>query len=238
MEEITTQEMHTSGLRVSIQMRPGSAVANVLLNPGESFTAEAGAMIAMSNDMEMSTTTHKKESGSIIRGLKRMISGESFFLNHFKAGSNGGNVYLGTSLIGDMFVHELHGESIILQGGSYVASSTTLDIDLSFQGFKNLISKEGLFWLKIKGNGTTILNSFGAVYEIDVDGSHIVDTGHIVAFEETLNFTLSKAGKSWISSILGGEGLVCKFNGKGKVWVQSHNTTSFGSTLGIKLKPR
>ena len=46
-----------------------------------------------------------------------------------------------------------------------------------------------------------------------VDGEYIVDTGHIVAFNETLNFSLSKAGKSWMSSILGGEGLVCRFQG-------------------------
>lgn len=235
---MTTPSMKAGALNVAIEMRPGSAAAKITLQPGESFTAEAGAMIAMSNDMNMTTTTYKKESGNILRGLKRMISGESFFLNHFQAGSNGGNVWLGTGLIGDMFTHELHGESIIVQGGSYVASSPGLNIDMSFQGFKNLISKESLFWLKIKGNGTAVLNSFGAVYTIEVDGSHIVDTGHIVAFEETLNFTLSKAGKSWVSSILGGEGLVCKFNGKGRVWVQSHNTTAFGTILGSKLKPR
>ena len=101
-----------------------------------------------------------------------------------------------------------------------------------------MISKEGLFWLKVKGTGTVVINSFGAIYPIFVDGEHIVDTGHIVAFEETLNFSLTKAGKSWISSILGGEGLVCKFNGKGTVWVQSHNSSSFGSILGSKLKAR
>lgn len=235
MEEITKSK---ASLQVNFAMRPGSAAAQVILQAGESFTAEAGAMIAMSKDMTMTTTTYKKESGSILRGIKRMVSGESFFLNHYQAGAQGGNVWLGTALIGDMFTHELNGETIIVQGGSYVASSSDINVDLSFQGFKNLISKESLFWLKMKGTGTVVLNSFGAVYSIDVDGSHIVDTGHIVAFEESLNFTLTKAGKSWMSSILGGEGLVCKFNGKGRVWVQSHNTTAFGSILGSKLKPR
>jgi uncharacterized protein (TIGR00266 family) len=95
-----------------------------------------------------------------------------------------------------------------------------------------------LFWLKVKGNWTVIINSFGAIYPIYIDGEHIVDTGHIVAFEESLNFSLTKAGKSWVSSFLGGEGLVCKFKGKGTVWIQSHNSASFGSILGSKLKPR
>jgi uncharacterized protein (TIGR00266 family) len=100
------------------------------------------------------------------------------------------------------------------------------------------VSKESLFWVKASGQGTVIFNSFGAIYQIQVNGEHIVDTGHIVAFEETLAFSLTKAGKSWMSSILGGEGLVCKFKGKGIVWVQSHNSSSFGSALGPKLKPR
>ena len=73
---------------------------------------------------------------------------------------------------------------------------------------------------------------------IEVDGDYIVDTGHIVAFDETLDFTITKAGKSWISSMLGGEGLVCKFKGKGTVWCQSHNETSFGQVVGPKLRAR
>ena len=83
-----------------------------------------------------------------------------------------------------------------------------------------------------------ILNSFGAVYPIQVNGEYIVDTGHIVAFEESLTYEVSKAGKSWISSFLGGEGLVCKFRGQGTVWCQSHNAGSFGTALGPSLKPR
>jgi uncharacterized protein (AIM24 family) len=73
---------------------------------------------------------------------------------------------------------------------------------------------------------------------VPVNGEYIVDTGHIVAFDETLNFKLSKAGKSWLSSLLGGEGLVCRFQGQGTVWCQSHNAPSFGKTLGPKLRPR
>lgn len=226
-------------LNVDLQMRPGSTAAVVKLKPGEEFTAEAGSMIAMSPSVSITTSSQQKKSGgSILKSLKRMLSGESFFLNHYKAGSEGGTVFLSTTMAGDMMVKELRGEGIIVQGGSYVASSPDITIDMSFQGFKNLVSKEGLFWLAIKGQGTVVVNSFGAIYPIEVNGEYIVDTGHIVAFDENLNFTLTKAGKSWISSILGGEGLVCKFKGQGTVWVQSHNTSTFGAILGPKLKPR
>jgi len=225
-------------MEIDIVMGPGNAAAKISLDPGETCTAEAGAMIAMSGDMNMETTTHKIKKGGILKALKRVVSGESFFMNHFSASKQGGDVWLSTPLPGDMFTMELQGQGLIVQGGSYVASSHDIEVDFSWQGFKSAFSGEGLFWLNINGQGKIVVNSFGAIYPIEVDGEYIVDTGHIVAFDETLDFTITKAGKSWISSILGGEGLVCKFKGKGKVWCQSHNASSFGKILGPMLRPR
>jgi uncharacterized protein (TIGR00266 family) len=225
-------------MNVDIKYKPGCTYARIALEAGNHVTAKGGAMISMSGDMTMQTTTHKKKGGSVLKGIKRMLSGESFFMNHFTAGPNGGEVLLGTTLPGDMHEYELDNETLVLQSGSYVASSPDVNIDFGWQGFKTLFSGEKMFWLNISGKGKVIFNSFGAIYPVEIDGEYIVDTGHIVAFNETLDFTISKAGKSWMSSFLGGEGLVCKFNGKGTVWCQSHNPGSFGSALGPKLKPR
>lgn len=223
---------------IEIQLGPGSSAAKVSLESGETLTAEGGSMIAMSSDMSLTTSTYKKNKGGVLKALKRMVSGESFFMNHYEPSSNGGNVYLATALPGDMMTMELNGQGLVVQGGSYVASSHDIEIDFSWQGLKSAFSGEGLFWLNINGTGKIIVNSFGAIYPIEVDGDYIVDTGHIVAFDETLDFKITKAGKSWISSFLGGEGLVCKFKGKGTVWCQSHNDTSFGQVVGPKLRPR
>ena len=196
-------------------------------------------MIAMSGDMQITTTTHKKGGkGSVLKAMKRMLAGENFFLNHFTAGPQGGELYLGTNLSGDMMQYPLQGENLIVQGGSFVACEPQVEIDLGWQGFKSLLSGEGVFWVNLKGTGKVIVNSFGAIYPVAVDGEYIVDTGHIVAFNETLDFTLTKAGKSWFSSFLGGEGLVCKFQGRGTVWCQSHNPGGFGRALRPMLKPR
>jgi uncharacterized protein (TIGR00266 family) len=109
---------------------------------------------------------------------------------------------------------------------------------MNWQGFKNFLSGENLFWLKASGQGKLVFNSFGSIYQVEVDGEYTVDTGHIVAFSEGLSFDISKAGKSWISSFLGGEGLVCNFKGKGTLWCQSHNESEFGKTLGPMLRPK
>ena len=132
----------------------------------------------------------------------------------------------------------LDNETLIVQAGSFVACTPDVQMDLGWQGFKSLLSGESVFWLRMSGSGKLVLSSYGAIYPIQVNGEYIVDTGHIVAFNETLNFTLTKAGKSWIGSMLGGEGIVCKFHGQGTVWCQSHNAPSFGQTLGPMLKAR
>jgi uncharacterized protein (TIGR00266 family) len=225
-------------MHIELTHRPGNTAAQITLQSGETITAEAGAMIAMSPDLDVTTSTHKRNSGSLLKSLKRMIGGESFFLNHFRSPRDGAELWLGTELAGDMLVQELDGDALIVQSGSFVAAEPGVDVDVGWQGFKNMLSGESLFWLRLHGRGKVLLSSFGAIYPIEVNGEHLVDTGHIVAFSETLDFTLSKAGKSWLHSILGGEGLVCRFKGRGTVWCQSHNPSSFGTALGPNLKPR
>lgn len=224
-------------MNVELQKRPGCSVAKIDLMPGEEITAEGGAMIAMSNDISMETTTYKKNSGSIMKGLKRMISGENFFVNHYTAGNNGGELYLAPGLHGDIMIKELNNERLIVQGGSYMASEPNIEVDFNWQGLKSIFSGESMFWLNIHGNGKVLLNAYGMIYPVEIDGEYIVDTGHIVAFTEGLSFTISKAGESWISSFLGGEGFVCRFRGKGILWCQSHNPNAFGGSVGPKLKP-
>ncbi|MCC6818336.1 MAG: TIGR00266 family protein [Bacteroidia bacterium] len=224
-------------MNIELKQRPGATSARVLLGPGEQMTAEGGAMIAMSGNISMETTTYKKNKGGIMKGLKRVFSGESFFMNHYTADVNGGEVYLAPTLHGDISVHELSNEQLIVQGGSYLASEPEIEVDFSWQGMKSIFSGEGLFWLNLNGTGKVLINAYGCIYPVEIDGEYIVDTGHIVAFTPGLSFKISKAGVSWMSSILGGEGLVCRFKGKGTLWCQSHNPNSFGSKLGSGLKP-
>ena len=228
-------------MKYKIMSRPAASVARLLMNEGESLTCEVGAMIAMTPGFEVETTTRKKggSGGGLGKALKRMFAGENLFLNHFTAIESRQSLIIGPQMLGDVMHFPLRGGSLIVQGSSWLASDTDIEIDATWQGLgKALFSGEGMFWLKCSGQGDLFLNSFGAIYEIEVDGEHVVDTGHIVAFEDTLQFTVTKAGKSLIGSFLGGEGLVCRFSGQGRLFCQSHNPPSFGKALGPKLKPR
>lgn len=225
---------------VEIVARPAASVAKLGLSNGESITCEVGAMIAMTSGMQVETTSRSKGgAGGMLRGLKRMFAGENFFLNHFTAHADAQSIYLGPGLLGDVVHHRLRGGQLIVQGSSWMGSGPGVEIDASFQGLgKALFSGESVFWVKCSGQGDVLLSSFGAIYEVDVVDGYVVDTGHIVAFEDSLTFNIAKAGQSLVGSLLGGEGLVCRFSGQGKLYCQSHNPPSFGSLLGPKLRPR
>lgn len=227
-------------MRHELLCRPASTVVRFGLDAGESITCEVGAMISMSGGITVETTSRSRGgSGGIMKGLRRMLSGESLFLNHFTAGQPGQSLLIGPTMLGDCIHHPLRGGSMVVQGSSWLAAGDGIDIDASWRGFTSaLFSGESMFWVKCTGSGDLFLSSYGAIYPIDVDGDYVVDTGHIVAFEDTLTFTIGKAARSLIGSFLGGEGLVCKFHGQGRLYCQSHNPPSLGKLLGPKLKPR
>jgi uncharacterized protein (TIGR00266 family) len=225
-------------MEIEILQQPDSSIARVRMQAGEELFAEAGCMIAMSSQMNASTTLRQGKGGGILGGVKRMLGGESLFLSVFRSPINGTEIFLAPKLMGDIVVYKVNNNELIVQGGSYLASESNVEIDLGFQGFKSLFSGESVFWLTISGYGEVVLTSFGAIYEVDVDGEYIVDTGHIVAFEKSLTFEITKANSSWIGSFFGGEGLVCRFKGRGKLFCQTHNSTAFGQLVGSQLPPR
>lgn len=222
---------------IQLLHQPDNAIAHVQLEAGEEIVAQAGAMVAMSGSIQASTTLRKGKGGGIMGGLKRMLTGESLFLSVFRTAIPG-EIWFAPKLMGDLLLYEMKGQELIVQASSYLISGSNVDLDLGWQGFKSFFSGESIFWLSLSGHGPLLVTSFGAIYEIDVDGEYIVDTGHIVAFENTLSFKVGKANPSWAGALLGGEGLVCRFSGKGKLYCQTHNPGAFGSKVGSQLPAR
>ena len=98
-----------------------------------------------------------------------------------------------------------------------MASTGDVELDTSFSGGRGLFSGEGLFLLRASSNsgrGTIWFDSYGAVKRLEIThGSElVVDTGHMVAFTEGVDYSIGKVGG--IRSLIGGgEGLVMKFRG-------------------------
>lgn len=221
-------------MQVDINSGPAFAFGEITLSAGGSVRVEAGAMAMTRGDVQIATSTQ----GGFMKGLKRTLGGESFFVNDFSSGT-GGIVGVAAALPGDMAMVTLGGAGLLVQSGSWIASDTSVTVDSKWGGGKSFFSGEGLILLKCTGQGDLLLGAYGAIRSHDLAAGEVLtlDTGHVVAFEDTVQYSVRKAG-SWKSTILGGEGLVTDFTGPGRVWLQTRSSGDLISWIQSKLPPQ
>ena len=226
-------------MQFQVELGPAYSLCIARMEQGEQVMAESGAMVTQDAHVDMQTSASGgKGAGGFLKGLgRKMFLGESFFRNPFTASNAPGEVTFAPPLPGDITVYEMQGQDLVIQQTSYLCSAPTVEIETKWGGFKSFFGEGRMFWIRAFGNGPLALNAFGAIKEIEVDGSFIIDTGHIVAFEPTLDFTIKRVG-SWFSTFFSSEGLVCRFEGRGKLFIQSRNPAEFGGAIGPKLPPR
>ena len=212
-------------------MQPGAfALLKLKLDANETIKAESDAMMSMSSNIILKS----KMEGGLLGGLARsFLSGESLFFQTLTAQNQPGEVVLAPALPGDVTAYQLKsGTTLCIQSGGFLAAESSIEINTKMQNLgKGLFSGAGLFVVKVQGSGTVFFNSFGAIVtkELQAGEEYIVDTGHLVAWEDSMDYKIQKAAAGLMSSITSGECLVCKFTGPGKVYLQSRNPASFGT---------
>jgi uncharacterized protein (TIGR00266 family) len=225
---------------------PSFALLRVDLQPGQRLVCEAGAMVARSSHITMDVKMSTKESVGFVSMIftmllaivRKFMGGESFFVNHFH-GTTPGSVWVAPTMAGEITHRRINpGETIILSAGAYLASVGDIDVKMKFGGLSSMLAKEGAFMLECSGNGDLWFNSYGGITSVDINGPFMVDNGHLVAYEGQLKFGIGSAGGGMLGFVAGGEGLVCKFEGQGRVWIQSRNTSSLIGWLTPMLPNR
>ena len=203
-----------------IECKPEFAFLQVQIPANQTLMVEASAMASMDTHVEMKT----RFKG----GFKRFLTNESLFINEFTAKGGPGEISIAPGPAGDMAHFAVTPEKkIYLTGTSYVASTPGVTVDTKFQGImKGFFSGESLFLMYCHGQGDLWFNTFGAIFAIDVSGEYVVDTGHIVAFTDGLDYSIDSVG-GYKSLFFSGEGLVCRFRGEGQVFVQTRNPLGF-----------
>lgn len=213
-------------------LQPGAfAFLKVNLEAGESIKAESDAMMTMSSNISL----EGKMEGGLLGGLARkLLSGESLFFQQLTAKGAPGEVTLAPAIPGDVGVYELKGNSIYITTGGFLAAASSIDIETKMQNLgKGIFSGAGLFVVKASGRGLLFFNSFGAIYPLEVKAGEeiVVDTGHLVAWDASMNYSVGKASSGMMNSMTSGEMLVCRFIGPGTVYTQSRNPGSFTSWI-------
>ena len=219
---------------------------DVVLGSNDSFTSEAGALFKMTSNTELTTSTRKKGSGGgIFAAAKRLLASASFFLTEYSS-KDGQPVQLSLAPLmpGDCAKLDLDGSCRwYCTGGSWIGCGGDVSIDTEFAGFKKgLVGGEGMFYIVCSGRGPVLVSAFGKIQKIQVRGEYNVDSGHVVAYQDTLQVDVGNASGSgfggFVTSGLVGEGFVMKFKGNGTVYTQSHSPTRLGQTVGPTLPER
>ncbi|ABC28442.1 uncharacterized conserved protein [Hahella chejuensis KCTC 2396] len=205
---------------------------DVELEPGEQITAESDAMSSMSADLDMETRTN---GSFFIAILRKFLGGETFFINRFSNKTNGvRKLTLVQPTPGEVRCAELNNETLCFQPGAFLAATEGVRLGVRWAGFKSFIAKEGLFKLVVSGTGKVWYGAYGALLEKEIDGEYIVDTSHLVAYDPGLSLHIQLAG-GLFSSFFGGEGLVTRVEGKGKIIIQTRSISGLTDWINPKL---
>lgn len=220
-------------METTIQGAPTFAYLDVTLDPGETIISESDSMSSMAADLDM----RAKFNGGFFGGLaKRFFGGESMFINHFTNNTDGPRrLTLVQGAPGDVCQYDV-GQSgpVCLQPGAYISSTPEVNLGLRWAGFASGIGREGFFKLKISGAGMLWFGAYGGMVEKHIDGEYIVDTSHLVAYEPGLKLKVQMAG-GLFSSFLGGEGLVTRVVGTGRIWIQTRSLVGLAGWLNRKI---
>jgi uncharacterized protein (TIGR00266 family) len=202
-------------------------IARVHLQPGQEIYAEAGKMIYKSANVDWQTRMTGQSLGQkIIGAIKRKLMGESLFFTYFQSTGGPGEVGFAGHYPGKIQVFELApGQTIMVQrdGFLFAQSTVTLDIAMVRRLGAGLLGGEGFILQKLTGPGVVFVHAGGDHVDFTLGPGETlqVQTGHLVAFEPTVNYDIQMVG-SIRTAIFGGEGLfLTTLTGPGRVILQS-----------------
>ena len=197
-------------------------LVEIELDPGEGVRAEAGAMMYINEGIELQTST----GGGMFRGLKRMITGESFFITTFLHTGNGkGHVAFAAPYPGKIIPLDLSNGSMLCQKDAFLCAAQGIEIEVAFTKKlgTGIFGGEGFILQRLEGDGMAFVHAGGTVIERYLAPGEMlrVDTGCLVAFSKTVEYDIQFVG-GFKNALFGGEGLfLAKLTGPGCVYLQS-----------------
>jgi uncharacterized protein (TIGR00266 family) len=209
-------------------------IVEIELDPNETVIAEAGAMLFMEDGIQFETKmgdgseANQSIMGKIFQAGTRVLTGESLFMTHFTNRGVGKKKvafsapYPGTVMPIDL--SKIYGNELIVQKDGFLCAAlgTSMKIHFNQRFGSGLFGGEGFILQKLKGDGMAFVHAGGVVIERQLNNEMLrVDTGCVVAFEQSLSFDIQRSG-GLKSMVFGGEGMfLATLRGTGRVWIQS-----------------
>lgn len=199
-------------------------VVEVELDPNEAVRAEVGTMMYMEEGIEMQTST----GGGLFTGLKRMLTGDSFFITSFlNRGQGKKKVAFAAPYPGKIIPLDLKalGGEFICQKDGFLCAAQGIEIDIAFTKKigTGLFGGEGFILQRLTGDGWAFVHSGGTIIQRQLAAGETlrVDTGCLVAMAPSVDYDIQFIG-GFKNVLFGGEGLFfAKLTGPGLVYLQS-----------------
>ncbi|MCL2008537.1 MAG: TIGR00266 family protein [Treponema sp.] len=201
------------------------------LENGESIYTQSGGMTWMTSGIKMETNM----KGGLLKGLGRMLTGESMFMATFTANSPGQSITLASSFPGHIIPLNISGKSYIAQKSAFLCAEPTVELKTYVtRGLKaGLFGGEGFIMQELTGNGYVFLEADGSIKELDLaPGEKMkVQTGNVAAFESGVRYSVEMV-KGFGNILFGGEGLfLSTVEGPGKVYLQTMTAPAFAQRI-------
>jgi len=196
----------------------------VICNVSKSnITLQGGAMQWMIGNVN--ATTGLKGVGDFIGKVARSkVTGETAIMPE----------YTGSGLLvtEPTYLHKLLIDvadwkgAIALADGLFLACESSLQLKTIMRdNLSSAFGGKGLFNLSVQGKGVLCLESpvtREEIVEIDLQDDVLkVDGSYVIAWSNSLDFTVERSGKTLLGSAASGEGLVNVYRGTGRVWLAS-----------------
>ncbi len=211
----------------------------VTLDRGEAMITQSGAMAWMTQGIRMQTNAR----GGVLKGLGRLFSGESMFQSTYTSEGNGEQISFASTVPGVIIPYDMTGKpGLICQKGAFLCAQPTVDMKvvLAKKFTSGLFGGEGFILQQLSGEGM-------AFFEVDGDAVQrtlapgetlLVDTGNVVAFEETVSYQVETV-KGGMNIFFGGEGLfLTRLTGPGQVILQTMSFNDFAGRIIAMIPPR
>ncbi len=204
---------------------------DITLTQGEQIYTQSGGMAWMDPSIKMDTNM----KGGLMKGLGRMFTGESLFMVTYSCTAGQGTITFVPTMPGTILPFDVTNTHIICQKSAFLCAepNVTLDVVFTKKLMAGMFGGEGFMLQKISGSGMVFLEASGLILERTLAPGEVilVDTGHVVAFEQQVNYEVQTV-KGFTNVFFGGEGLfLTKLTGPGKVYLQTMTVQSLAEKI-------
>lgn len=214
-----------------------SPLVMITLAAGEEIQIESGSMVFHNGKVALEGRVNNNGSGGLgglIRAAARsLVSGEGFFITTARGTAQDGLLGISPAALGQIHALNTSLGSWCINDGAFLACDSTITYNMKRQSVGRALfgGTGGFFIMETAGTGTVLVNGFGSIVELELDGNDtlVVDNKHVVAWQSTLNYEIKTA--SGIMGFKTGEGLVNAFSGKGRLLLQTKNMAEFVSVV-------